>query len=46
MLLNEVKKQHAQLSEQAARLEAQQREIDELRAQVRALIGGRVAVWE
>jgi hypothetical protein len=46
MLLNEVKKQHAQLSEQAARLEAQQREIDELRAQVRALIGGRAAVWE
>jgi Chaperone of endosialidase len=46
MLLNEVKKQHAQLHEQAASLEAQQREIDELRTQVRALIGGRTAIRE
>ena len=46
MLLNEVQKQHAQLREQTARLDAQQREIDELRAQVRALIGGNAAVRE
>jgi len=46
MLLNEVQKQHAQLREQTARLDAQQREIDELRAHVRALIGGKAAVQE
>jgi hypothetical protein len=39
MLLNEVQRQQRQL-------EAQQREIDELRAQVRALIGGKAAVRE
>jgi hypothetical protein len=46
MLLNEVQKQHAQLREQTARLDAQQRELDELRAQVRALVGGKAAVRE
>ncbi len=46
MLLNEVQKQHAQLQEQTTRLDVQQREIDELRAQVRALIGGKAAVRE
>ncbi len=46
MLLNEVQKQHAQFREQTARLDAQQREIDELRAQVRALIGGKAAARE
>jgi len=46
MLLNEVQKQHAQLREQTARLDAQQREIDELRAQVRTLVGAKAAVRE
>jgi Chaperone of endosialidase len=39
MLLNELQRQERQLA-------AQQREIDELRAQVRALIGGRAPVRE
>jgi Chaperone of endosialidase len=46
MLLNEVQKQHTQLREQTVRLDAQQREIDELRAQVRALMSGKAAVRE
>jgi len=40
ILLNEIQRQNGQLLEQAARLEAQQREIEELRGQVRALVGG------
>jgi hypothetical protein len=43
MLLNELQRQQR---ESDARFTAQQREIDELRAQVRALIGGRAAVRE
>lgn len=39
MLLNEVQRQDARLREQAARLEAQQREIETLRSQLRALVG-------
>ena len=46
MLLGELQKQHVQLREQTVRLGAQQREIDELRAQVRALIGGSTAAKE
>jgi Chaperone of endosialidase len=53
MLLNEFQRQQRQLEsqatqarEQAARLEAQQRELEELRAQVRALIGARASSRE
>jgi sensor histidine kinase YesM len=35
-----------ELQRQERRIEAQQQELDELRAQVRALIGGRAAVRE
>ena len=38
ILLNEVQRQNGQLLEQAARLDAQQREIEELRRQVHALV--------
>jgi hypothetical protein len=46
MLLNEFQRQQRQLESQAARLEAQQRELEELRAQVRALIGARASSRE
>jgi hypothetical protein len=46
MLLNELQRQERRLQAQDAKLAAQQQEIDELRAQVRALIGGRAAVRE
>jgi uncharacterized coiled-coil protein SlyX len=39
MLLNELQRQERRLQAQDAKLAAQQQEIDELRAQVRALIG-------
>jgi Chaperone of endosialidase len=48
LLLNELQRQErewrAEKVETAARFEAQQAQLDELRAQVRALIGGRAAV--
>ena len=50
MLLNELQWQHRRLeaekAQTEARLAAQQQEIDELRAQVRALVGGKTAVRE
>jgi hypothetical protein len=57
LLLNELQRQERQLEAQdrarqdekaqtEARLAAQQRELDELRAQVRALVGGKAAVRE
>jgi septal ring factor EnvC (AmiA/AmiB activator) len=46
MLLNELQRQERRLQAQDAKLAAQQQEIDELRAQVRALIRGRAAVRE
>jgi trimeric autotransporter adhesin len=46
MLLNEFQRQQRQLESQTARLEAQQRELEELRAQVRALIGARASSRE
>jgi hypothetical protein len=50
MLLNELQRQQrerqAEKVQTEGRLAAQQQEIDELRAQVRALIGGRAAVRE
>jgi Chaperone of endosialidase len=46
MLLNEFQRQQRQLESQAARLEAQQRELEELRGQVRALIGARASSLE
>jgi Chaperone of endosialidase len=50
LLLNELQRQErewrAEKAKAAARFEAQQAQLDELRAQVRALIGGRAAVRE